>query len=637
MNFYQHQDDAKSKTTLLVFLLVAAVLSLIVITVIFLSVFIYFFESHSSSIAAVQTYQRNFAEHLFTILKSEMFLYAALGVSLLVGGATLFKSMQLKRGGAYVAQALGGVPLNPETNDQDEKRLLNIVEEMAIASGSPVPQVYILEQDSVNAFAAGHTLNNAVIGVTRGCISLLNRDQMQGVIAHEFSHIHHGDMRLNMKLLSILYGITMIGLLGQFILRGSAGRSAFRSRRSKSSQQLIPLALGLMAIGFGGSFFGSLIKSAVSRQREFLADASAVQFTRNPTGIAGALLKIKRHATGAKIQHSNSSEFSHFYFADGVSGFFTKLFATHPPLDTRISRVYPHSIEQLEQETLKTETVQQAAKTASDQASAQSKTALIERLVTSAGVIGSAALHASERLLHTIPEPIYQACHNAYQARALIYGLLLSKDTETKDKQIQHLSNRAHPATFKVFLKLYKTLERCEPDTHMPLLQLCMPALQTMSAPQTKLFLDNIDSLIGADNKVSPTEWAFALCLRQLSNTRFVARDTKLANLRQESIELLSLFAYFNGAADRQKAFNTGLEFLWPDLKNKQELQAPSFNAMNRTMDKLAELRALDTPKLLKALLHCAQSDQVITNAERATLQAIALYLDTPIPLIDPE
>jgi len=280
LNFYKHQDDAKNKTALLVLLLIAAVLTLIVITVIFLSGFLYFFESHATSIGAYQSYQKGFTEHLFNILQSELFLYVAAGVSLLVGSASLFKTMQLKRGGAYVAEALGGKLLLPDQCGTNEKRLLNIIEEMAIASGSPVPQVYILEDQAINAFAAGTNINNAVIGVTRGSVETFSRDQMQGVIAHEFSHIHHGDMRLNMKLLSALYGITMIGLLGQWILRGS-----FHSRRSRNGQQLVPLGLGLMAIGFGGSFFGSLIRSAVSRQREFLADASAVQYTRNPAGV----------------------------------------------------------------------------------------------------------------------------------------------------------------------------------------------------------------------------------------------------------------------------------------------------------------------------------------------------------------
>ena len=242
----------------------------------------------------------------------------------------------LSRGGEVVARTLDGRPINSNTQDLNERRLLNVVEEMAIASGVPVPTVYLLENDkSINAFAAGFTPADAVIGVTRGTMELLNRDELQGVIAHEFSHVFNGDMRLNIRLMGVLHGITVIAMIGYVILRGTSG--------SRKGGGLAILLLGgsLVVIGFVGVFFAKLIKSAVSRQREFLADASAVRYTRNPDGIAGALKKIGGLVYGAKIKSPRAEEASHFLFADGlrakISSF--QALATHPPLTERIRRI----------------------------------------------------------------------------------------------------------------------------------------------------------------------------------------------------------------------------------------------------------------------------------------------------------
>ena len=243
------------------------------------------------------------------------------------------KMAQMGHGGAAVAAALGGRQITPSTGDPEERRVLNVVEEMAIASGLPVPPVYVMEEDAINAFAAGNTPRDAVIGVTRGCIRHLTRDELQGVVAHEFSHVFHQDMRLNMRLVGWLGGIVAISMIGRVMLRAlGSGR---RSRGKNDGAALMAvLGLGLFLIGIVGYFFGRIIQSAVSRQREYLADASAVQYTRNPDGIAGALEKIASGA-GSRLDAPAAAEFSHFLFADGVAS----LFATHPPLQERIRRI----------------------------------------------------------------------------------------------------------------------------------------------------------------------------------------------------------------------------------------------------------------------------------------------------------
>jgi len=317
MNFFEQQDIARRNTRWLVLLFALAVIALITITAfLFAGMFAWLDGGHSPYDYDAQPI--SFGERFINNLDWRMTGSIALLVCSVVAGSSLFKFFQLRGGGRVVAESMGGQRINSQTTNADERKILNIVEEMAIASGTPVPPVYLLEDDAINAFAAGHSPSNAVIGVTRGCIRLLNRDELQGVVAHEFSHIFHGDMRLNMRLVAILHGILIIGLIGQFLLNSARYRMAFRSSKDNSPLLIFGMGIGLLIIGYAGTFFGNMIKAAVSRQREFLADASAVQFTRNPSGIAGALKKIRHHAYGSRLDNAHAAEFSHMYFSEGT-------------------------------------------------------------------------------------------------------------------------------------------------------------------------------------------------------------------------------------------------------------------------------------------------------------------------------
>ncbi|MDO8345317.1 MAG: M48 family metallopeptidase, partial [Cellvibrio sp.] len=338
MNFFEHQDRARRKTNHLILLLMLAVLSLVAITTLLFAAFVYFGQEHTSANAGETL---GVWQGIMQALSFETFLWIALGVSSVVALGSLFRFFQLRAGGKTIAEAMGGRLLSGNTADADERKILNVVEEMAIASGTAVPPVYLIEDDAINAFAAGYHPQDAVIGITRGCIHALSRDELQGVIAHEFSHIFHGDMRINMRLISLLHGILVIGLIGEFLMRTAGNRSVRRSSKDSSPVAILALGLGLLVIGYSGIFFGNLIKAAVSRQREFLADASAVQFTRNPEGIAGALKKIGGSSHGSQLQNEHAAEFSHMYFGQGVKSFFT-LMATHPPLEDRIKRIQPN-------------------------------------------------------------------------------------------------------------------------------------------------------------------------------------------------------------------------------------------------------------------------------------------------------
>ncbi|MBT8147004.1 MAG: M48 family metallopeptidase, partial [Gammaproteobacteria bacterium] len=302
MNFFESQDIARRNTGRLIFLFALAVISLVVITNVLVMVL---FGMLSVNSATVMEPGVRFNWQTFALV--------SLGVVVVILLGSLYKLVALAGGGARVAEMLGGRLLLPETEDLQERQLLNVVEEMALASGTPVPPVYLMEEAGINAFAAGYTPGDAVIGVTRGTINALNRDELQGVIAHEFSHILHGDMRINIRLIAILHGILILGIIGYHLMRGGA-----YSRRSRDSGGIVALGLGLIIIGYVGTFFGNLIKAAVSRQREYLADASAVQFTRNPHGIAGALMRIATHERRSYLNNPNSMEISHALFEEGT-------------------------------------------------------------------------------------------------------------------------------------------------------------------------------------------------------------------------------------------------------------------------------------------------------------------------------
>ncbi len=323
MDFFSHQDRARRQTALMLCLFAAAVAAIIA-ALYKVTGFLLFFKGRSPG----------FDPQLLGIV--------AAAVLTLVGLGSLYKIRQLRQGGgAGVAELLGGRLVAADTADGHEQRLLNVVEEMAIASGVPIPAVYVLDEDGINAFAAGFTSADAVVTVTRGCLRKLGRDELQGVIAHEFSHILNGDMRLNIRLMGVVHGILLIALIGANILRYSFGGSPGVSRSRRSGGPFILLAMAMMVIGYIGVFFANLIKAAVSRNREFLADSSAVQFTRNPSGIAGALKKIGGLSAGSEIGNEHAAEASHFYFAKGLGDSLFSIFATHPPLAERVKRLDP--------------------------------------------------------------------------------------------------------------------------------------------------------------------------------------------------------------------------------------------------------------------------------------------------------
>jgi Zn-dependent protease with chaperone function len=330
--FFDNQDAARRNTARLVFLFALAVVAINGML-------------YALAVALTGAQQDPHTGQVSVVLQwwqPELLATVSLATLAIVAAGSLYKIAQLRGGGAVVAESLGGTLVTADTGDPDERRLLNVVEEMAIASGTPTPPVYLLrDEPGINAFAAGFTPGDAVVGVTSGCVRQLSRDELQGVIAHEFSHVLSGDMRLNIRLMGVIHGILIIGIIGFFLMRSSMFAGHGRRGRDNSAMAMLAAGVGLMIIGFLGTFFGNLLKASVSRQREFLADASAVQFTRNPEGIAGALKKIGGYEGGSILESPNAPESSHLFFSQGLRSGLQMLFSTHPPLDARIRQLDP--------------------------------------------------------------------------------------------------------------------------------------------------------------------------------------------------------------------------------------------------------------------------------------------------------
>ena len=451
--FFENQIKAKKRTKILVLLYGLAV-AFIIIGVYLASVF--FLGLSLTKTASTGS---------LTLWNPQMFTSISGVLLFVIFINTIIKISQLGSGGAKVARLLGGRLIPVDTEVATERKLLNVVEETAIAAGMKIPPVYLMEEEkSINAFAAGTSSGNAVIGVSRGSLELLTRDELQGVVAHEFSHILNGDMRLNIRLIGILHGILFIALTGRILLRS---RSRARSN-GKNGGGLALFGLALVVIGYIGVFFATLIKMAVSRQREFLADASAVQFTRYPEGIAGALQKIGVLHYGSKIHHPKAEEASHMFFADGMRKKFSSMFSTHPPLDIRIQAINPSFngiFPQKSYEQILAEVRARNEKPASKTKKAKKSSAMgpldpllknpLGEILGTIGTIGTANIAAASALVGSIPEPVKSAIRSQSRVASTIYMLLLDENIDVRENQLAFLRNKLSHSEYETFLRVY--------------------------------------------------------------------------------------------------------------------------------------------------------------------------------------
>jgi Zn-dependent protease with chaperone function len=679
MNFFEHQDDARRRSGRLVLLFAAAVVG-IVVAVYFVALFALLATHNSEQAPAAFTPQMLWNPRVFVI--------TALGVGAVIAAGSLYRTATLAGGGKVVAETLGGRLLNSATGDFRERRLLNVVEEMALASGVPVPPVYLLESETeINAFAAGFSATDAVIGITRGAVNSLTRDELQGVIAHEFSHILNGDMRLNIRLIGLLHGILLLSLIGYVVMRmllqarpsGSSRRSSDSDKKDNTGAILLVIflvGLGLYVIGYIGVFFGHLIKSAVSRQREYLADASAVQFTRNPGGIGDALKKLG--AIGSRIRNSQAEQASHMYFGNGMKASFFNLLATHPPLADRIRRIEPSfdgdfSAEHLtwpSEDEAKSEAKQEAKKPAAGafpfpvldkfgRGAAGMGTILAgtsafggggtagESPMTAASAVsdvGEPKTHHFDfaaALIGQLPEELADAIHKPNGAAAVVYALLLEADPADDEPGLRMITKSLNRETSDRVRALIRLCTSLGPAARLPLAQLAMSALRQLSPNEFEQFRQTVIALIRADRQVS----LFEYCLQRIIFKHLVAffRPKPPARVRYESVSkvvqplsiVLSVLAHAGQGDDAAARESLAAGAATLGLTGKIELLSPDqtgYSALDAAFGELAASSGAVKQQVLNACGATIAHDGKLTIDEAELLRTVADALDCPMP-----
>ncbi len=649
MNFFEQQHRARRRTGLLVayFCLAVVLIILSINTLVFLGTYGLAGVGYAGEPAVAAA---PLPERLRLFLQEPWWVVVTCSVVLLITLRSVVSLLHLGTGGEAVARMVDARRIDMGSEDPGERRLINVVEEMSIASGTPVPTLYVMdEEQGINAFVAGYDADEAVLVVTAGALEVLDRDELQGVVGHEYSHILNGDMRLNVHLISVLAGVLALGQVGGFLLR-SMGRSRGGGRSGGQAVAIIfGIGITLFVIGYLGLFFGRLIKAAVSRQREFLADASSVQFTRNPHGIASALWKISRHSSGARLQNLHAEDMSHMCFGDSMRYSFAGLFATHPPLDVRINAIDPNFARQVRAE---------AAQDGADVAAREQGRAAAAPPggAAAAGFAGGAAVRTSTRAitdsvgnptpahvayasqLHAaIPPGVLRAVHRPPQAPAVIYALLLAHMAAADRPVGVELIERTHNrALADLALHLAGELDGRGAGLRLPLLDLALPAIKDSSPGERKRLVATCTALGKVDAQVSLFEFALVTLTAQYLDPS--ADDAQVEYTRFEDVEaeLASLFgalAHTAGADPRAclAAYRRGVDGF--GLQGLAEPPGPTdVEALRAALGRLRGLSPFLKRSVINACADCVLEDGTVTAEEAELLRAIAATLGCPMP-----
>jgi Zn-dependent protease with chaperone function len=637
MNFFEHQDKARRQTRWLVLLFILAVTG-IILAVNALVLVLFGLDWIESGTTLGQWLRANLA----TIAASTLITVSVIGL------ASLFRTLQLRGGGGEVARELGGTLIEPGTTDPLRRRLRNVVEEMAIASGIPVPEVYVLEHEQgINAFAAGFNTSDAAVAVTRGTLENLSRDELQGVIAHEFSHIFNGDTRLNIRLIGILFGILVISIIGRKLLR-----TASFARDSRNAAPAVFLGLAVVVIGYVGLFFGRWIKAAVSRQREFLADASAVQFTRDPSGIGGALKKIAASYAGSFLT-TDAEEVGHMLFSRGMG---YQMFATHPPIEKRIRAIQP-DFDPSELKTIaeRMDRHAQARKAEAEFARSDAGEAVEtekgpgglsldpRQLAEQIGQPGLNQVFAAAALAAAIPPVLERAAHSDEWSQEVICALLLSADAEVREVQLLAVAKGLGSESEAQVRALREAMPDLQRTQRLPLMEMAFPALRRRPPAELVRFIGLIDELIQADGRVDVFEYALArLTARQIEDVLNPKRAAaggsgKLGKHIDEALDLLAVVAAHghDKPEDAQTAFSRGQA----ELAGTEGVALPARDGwtsrMDRALKALDGLRLTDKQTLLSALIQVVMHDGRVSAQEYELVRVICAALHVPLPVLE--
>jgi Zn-dependent protease with chaperone function len=605
---------------------------------------------------------------LFSIAKSGLGAYTAkgyftenwafsVGVALLttavILGASMYKSSVLSSGGGQVARQVGGTLVPANVQDPLRRRLRNVVEEMAIASGVPVPEIYVLEEEGgINAFAAGFSPSDAAVAVTRGALELLERDELQGVIAHEFSHILNGDMRLNIRLMGVLFGIMILSLVGRLIVRGGYHTSVITSRRNRGTSVILIVGLGLAVLGAIGMFFARIIKAGVSRQREYLADASAVQFTRQSDGIANALKKIGGYSEGSLIKEADPEEVSHMLFGAGSKLF--GIFSTHPPLVDRIQAIDPNfkesdfprvSLREHQQSSqAASETTAGFAGDVTTAFASGGAQILVESIAESVGQPENEHVEYAQQLRRSIPQPLYDAAHSPEFAYLLTIALVLDRSGLVVDRQLGLAREQLGAGRATLVRRYYDELAGTGTEFRLPLLEIAFPALKLRPTQELSYLVSLAARMIEVDGETDLYEYCFYRIL--MSNLgqavdpsgRRRAVRARRAELRSSVIGLLRVLAdYGHDDEEQQEAsFSAGVSTLGEWAKEYEYSSDRNYTVavLDHSLDVLLGLNSKGKESLLRAISATAGYDGKLSVTEAELIRAVCATLDYPLPPI---
>lgn len=630
MDFFTAQDAARGKTKVLIVYFILAVLGIIAgLYFAYVLIFGIGVNSQSQNPQPLQLWQPDVLGGVAVI------------VILLVGLSSLFKTMSLRSGGGVVARSLGGVRVDPGTTDASERKLLNVVEEMAIASGVPTPEIYLLPaEQEINAFAAGFSIDDAAVAVTRGCVEQLSRDELQGVVAHEFSHILNGDMRLNIRLMGIIFGILIIAVVGRGIMRsvwfgaGSSRRS--NDKNSGGAMAIILFGLAVIAIGYIGVFFGRLIQSAVSRQREFLADASAVQFTRNPDSIAGALKKIG--GGGSLIGNPHAEDTAHMFFASALKNHFGGAFATHPPLDERIRAVDP-SWDGKFVSSKRNAPPELPPK--QDHAQRKSFKGQPADIIGMAGIVGATQLAYAQQARASIEGALGESIHSTLEARAVVFALLLDKTSSIREKQLQFLESDADETLANAVRALAPKIDTLGQDKRLPVLDLALPSLAGLNESQYHDLTRRIDRMVEMDERVTIFEFSLTRIVKRYLGKRFTPKkaEPELTNFRAAAPGfscLLSavIYASTNDADVANTRFQEAIKHapVFNSYAKPVPVTEIDFPTLSKALDDLSRTKFGVRSQVIASCADAAMADGEISVTESEILRAIAASIECPLP-----
>lgn len=653
MNFFEHQEKARKQSRWIIFAFIGVALLIVgAVDLIVLALFALQGPLSSGTAAITQAGPQAILDPQIWAANSEVLIGSSLATGGVIALSSLGKIASLRSGGGKVARDMGGVLITPDVKDPLRRRLYNVVEEIALASGVPVPEVFVMENEpAINAFAAGYSPADAAIAVTQGTLEKLSRSELQGVVAHEFSHIFNGDMRINIRMMGVIFGIMVLAILGRKFLHSSRYRVS--SSRDNNGGAIVFMGMALMLVGYIGLFFARWMKSALSRQREYLADASAVQFTRDPDGISGALKKIAAYNHSSYLK-ADSEEVSHMLFSSGVRSL---MFATHPPLEKRIGRIQKGfdsgEIELLAkklkaQEQRRHIQAEQAAKEQSEKASGNRNGAFdVGSMIQNIGNPEFERILAAAILSADIPSGISDAAHSLEWAPEVLFYCLLDNNLDLREKQLLIITQQMGDISERKVNHLIASNQPISADQRLPLLEICFPTLKRRPIADIEKILKTIQLLVLVDNRIDSFEYLLSrLVERYLVESKDPSRTKlhgkkKLADNLSELSTVISIVAshgHSNDGAEglqiAQKAYRAGMAAV--DVHHTNLSFTDTWQKeLDKALLALNNLRPADKAKVVEAIAATIVDDGELVTAEHEMLRAVCSLIHVPLPILN--